>query len=101
MARILYFLAALLCTPVYVSAQTATVVRSTADSGPGSLRQILADAGWGGVIMLGPELAGRTITLQSTLVIDKQIFILGDSAATTRSASSTSARTAPRATRVR
>src|SRR5690349_16936979 len=78
--RLSCFLAALLCVPAYASAQTPAVVRSTADSGAGSLRQLIANAPWGGIVMLGPELAGRTITLQSTLVVDKQIFILGDSA---------------------
>jgi CSLREA domain-containing protein len=57
-----------------VLAATLTVT-NTNDSGPGSLRQAIADAGLGDVITFGPSLSGQTITLASTLVIDRDLTI--------------------------
>ena len=55
-----------------------TIVTNTNDSGPGSLRQALADARDGDTINFDPSLAGQTITLTSAeLVIDKNITISG------------------------
>ncbi len=44
-------------------------VTNTNDSGAGSLRQVIADAGTGDVITFEPSLAGQTITLASDLLI--------------------------------
>lgn len=54
-------------------------VSTTADSGPGSLRQALADAAPGDTICFAPALAGQTITLGSTLTIGKNLTIDGSS----------------------
>jgi hypothetical protein len=53
---------------------------STADSGPRSLRQAIADAAPGDTVRLGPELSFRTITLASQLVVDKDLTIDGTGA---------------------
>ncbi len=68
----------LLCTaPICVPATTITVT-NTNDSGPGSLRQALADANDGDTINFDPPLNGHTINLTSAeLVIDKNITISG------------------------
>src|SRR5262245_33544217 len=56
---------------------TITVV-NTADSGPGSLRQAIADARPGDTIDFDSRLSGSTITLtSSTLLVDKDLTILG------------------------
>jgi hypothetical protein len=53
-------------------------VTDTNDSGPGSLRQALADAHDGDLISFAPGLHGQTITLTTAeLVIDKSITING------------------------
>ena len=58
-------------------ANTITVV-NTDDSGPGSLRQAIADANDGDTIDFDPSLKGQTITLTSAeLAIDKNITISG------------------------
>src|SRR6188474_125310 len=53
-----------------VQASTLTVT-NTNDSDAGSLRQAIADAVSGDTITFSPSLSGQTITLASTLVIDK------------------------------
>src|SRR5438067_2509642 len=54
------------------------IVTNTADSGPGSLRQALADAHDGDTIQFDPALNGQTINLTTgELVIDKNITISG------------------------
>jgi hypothetical protein len=53
------------------------VVTSTSDSGPGTLRQAIAEAGSGDTITFAPALSSQTITLSSTLVIDKDLTIDG------------------------
>ncbi len=51
-----------------VFAATITVI-NTNDSGPGSLRQAIADAGTGDVITFDPSLAGATITLATDIFV--------------------------------
>ena len=46
-----------------VEFQVETVVTSLADSGPGSLRQVMADAVNAATVVFAPELNGKTITL--------------------------------------
>jgi len=53
------------------------VVMSTADSGPGTLRQAILDAADGDTIRFAPSLAGQTIGLTSTLVLNKDLNIDG------------------------
>jgi hypothetical protein len=74
-------LAVILLSGQAAGAQAQTLwVTSTADSGPGSLRQAIADAAPGGIVRLGPELSFRTITLASQLVVDKDLTIDGTGA---------------------
>jgi len=64
-------------TPPPFPLSSITVI-NTGDSGPGSLRQILADAHDGDRIDFAPALDGQTITLTSAdLMIDKNITING------------------------
>jgi hypothetical protein len=51
------------------------LVWTSADSGPGSLRQAIADAASGDILYFGGNLSGQTITLSSTLVITKNLTI--------------------------
>jgi hypothetical protein len=61
-----------------VARATTITVTSTTDSGPGSLRQALADANDGDVISFDPSLNGQAIRLTtSALVIDDNISITG------------------------
>jgi beta-glucanase (GH16 family) len=51
-------------------------IHSTADSGPGSLRQVLAALAPGGTVSFAPTLAGKTILLTSgSLVLSKNVTI--------------------------
>jgi hypothetical protein len=60
-------------------AQTTITVTNTNDSGAGSLRQAIADAQSGDVITFAQALAGKTITLESTLPeINTEITIDGN-----------------------
>ncbi len=52
-------------------------VTTTADSGPGSLRDAIINAVYGDVITFHPDLSGQTITLASTLGIGKGLTING------------------------
>jgi len=53
-----------------------SAVTHTADSGPGSLRQTLANAPAGSTITFDPSLSGQTITLDgSELLLDKNLTI--------------------------
>src|ERR1044071_361648 len=74
---------ALLCTPV-LSAQPSQphaitiVVTNTNDSGPGSLRQALADVNDGDAIQFDPSLNGQSIMLTSgELAVNNSITITG------------------------
>lgn len=53
------------------------IVTNNADSGPGSLRQAIADISAGSTITFTPTLAGQTITLASELLIEKNLTIDG------------------------
>lgn len=62
-------------------ATTSTiVVTSTADSGPGSLRQAVADANSGDQITFSSELNGQAITLLSSQTVAKNLTITGPGA---------------------
>ncbi len=71
----LLLLGVLLTWAVSASANTY-VVTSTADSGPGSLRQTLQDSVTGDLIQVFFDL-GNSLTVNSTLVVDKMITIQG------------------------
>ncbi len=63
---------------IYTGLQAPTLtVTNTADSGPGSLRQALADANSGDAIRFAPALNGQAIILQSELVVDQCVTISG------------------------
>jgi len=62
--------------PQPVSAGTITVT-STNDSGAGSLRQAVLDASSGDSIEFDPSLAGATITLSSSITLNKNLTIDG------------------------
>jgi alpha-tubulin suppressor-like RCC1 family protein len=64
-------------TPTHTSTPVPIVVVNTNDSGPGSLRQAVADVAAGGKILFDPSLAGQTITLASTIEITKAMTIDG------------------------
>jgi len=56
------------------------VVSSVADDGAGSLRAALRDAPAGAVVGFAPDLAGRTIALESTLVLTQSVTLTGAAA---------------------
>ena len=60
-----------------VQALATRLVTTTADAGPGSLREAITQAQEGDVVRFDPSLAGATITLESQLVVDKSITIDG------------------------
>lgn len=62
-------------------AATSTVT-NTNNSGPGSLRQIIADATAGDTITFDTSLSGQTIVLSQTLTIDKDLTIDGSALST-------------------
>ncbi|MCQ3939330.1 MAG: hypothetical protein DPW18_20140, partial [Chloroflexi bacterium] len=78
---ILVILVSLLGSTPTQAARAATewMVTTTSDSGPGSLRQAIADASDGDTITFDPSLAGQTVHLASPLLIDKGITIDGTS----------------------
>jgi hypothetical protein len=69
----LFVAVALLALPALVQAQT--IVTNLADSGPGTLRQVIANAANGAVITFDPSLSGATITLSLTLAINTNLTI--------------------------
>src|SRR2546421_13078900 len=79
MRRITTFAIGLLLYAVALLVHAATItVTNTNDSGPGSLRQELADANDGDTINFDVSLKGQTIALTSgELVIDKSLTITG------------------------
>lgn len=73
---------ALCLAALSAEAATITVMNST-DSGPGSLRQALADAADGDTINFNSSLNGQTITLTSgELLVNKSLIIIGPGANT-------------------
>jgi hypothetical protein len=81
MARFIAVCVSLLCAITISPRADAITVINTNDSGPGSLRQALADANNGDTIDFDPALKGQTITLTSSeLAIDKNITITGPGA---------------------
>lgn len=69
---------ALVCVATISIHADTTTVTNTNDSGPGSLRQALADAIDGETINFDPALNGRNISLTSAeLVVDKNVSIHG------------------------
>jgi hypothetical protein len=60
------------------SARAATgTVTNTSDSGPGSLREVIAEAGAGDTIEFDAGLEGQAINLTSAIGIDKSLTIAG------------------------
>ena len=67
-------------TPVFSTVTPDILVSTTADAGPGSLRQAITDVADGGVIGFEPALAGGRIALADRFLIqDKSITIDGPS----------------------
>jgi predicted outer membrane repeat protein len=64
-------------TPTRTPRPMSIVVLNNADSGPGSLRQAVADIGFSGTITFDPSLAGQTILLESTINITEHVMIDG------------------------
>jgi len=72
---------AVLCALATSAHGNIITVANTNDSGPGSLRQALADANDGDTIAFDPALKGQTVTLTSgELLINKNITISGPGA---------------------
>jgi hypothetical protein len=71
----------LLLQSLTARADTITVT-SPLDSGPGTLRQAIADAAPGDQITFAPALDGQTITLSSPLIISEALTIDGSSLST-------------------
>ena len=63
-----------------VAATTTVIVTTAADSGPGSLRQAVADTASGDLITFSPNLNGQTISLNNSLTITKNLTITGPGA---------------------
>ncbi len=66
----------LVLRPAQLQAADA-IVTNAQDSGPGSLRQLIADAAPGDKIVFDESLSGQTIILSATLTIDKVLTIDG------------------------
>jgi hypothetical protein len=77
--RIPFVAALLLACAIGIAAHSNTItVTDTNDSGPGSLRQALAEANDGDTIDFDPSLNGQTITLTSAeLAVNKSVMIRG------------------------
>jgi len=71
-----WLIALLFLTAQHLSAATVTVTNPN-DSGPGSLRQLIADAAPGDTIVFDAGLSGQTIVLSETLTIEKDLTIDG------------------------
>jgi len=89
----------LLCAAAIIVEATTITVTNTNDSGPGSLRQALADADDGDSISFDSSLNGQSIILTGgELLVDKSITISGpgaDNLATPRAACCTWAQVKP------
>lgn len=75
---------ALALLPVAPARAALIIVTNTNDSGPGSLRQAIADAAPQTGIIIDNSLAGQTINLQTALIVDKQMSIEGPGAPAAR-----------------
>jgi hypothetical protein len=63
-------------TPTFSTGTADILVSTTADDGPGSLRQAIADVPDGGTVGFEPTLAGRRIVLATSFIIeDKSLTI--------------------------
>jgi hypothetical protein len=81
MAALLVFVFLLGAAGVQVAQAASLTVTNLDDSGPGSLRQAVADAQPGDTITFDPALAGGTISvIQTAINIDKDLTILGPGA---------------------
>ncbi len=69
-------LAACTLLPAFPSSSAGVVVTTTADSGPSSLRQAIADAAPGDTITFAPGFVG-VVALSSTLTLTKNVTIVG------------------------
>lgn len=63
--------------PLTVTTTQTHIVTTTADSGPGSLRQLIADAAPGDTLRFDKLLSGQTITLSNQLWLTKTLTIDG------------------------
>lgn len=79
----IFTVALLLVATLVAQAQAIRLVTSTADSGTGSLREQIANAVSGDIIRFSTSLNNVTILLNSTIVIDKSITIIGNGQALT------------------
>jgi predicted outer membrane repeat protein len=80
MAALFVFAFVLGAAGVQVARAASLTVTNLDDSGPGSLRQAVADAQPGDTITFDPVLSGGTISLISTIDINKDLTILGPGA---------------------
>lgn len=68
-------------TPLPTATTALPIVTNTNDSGPGSLRQVIADAAPNETITFSPSLAGQSIVLTSGhIALDKDLVISGPGA---------------------
>lgn len=67
--------------PLTVTNSQTHIVTTTADSGPGSLRQLMADAAPGDIIRFNSLLSGQIITLSNQLWLTKTLTIDGSTLA--------------------
>ncbi|MEM6337864.1 MAG: hypothetical protein AAF752_14935, partial [Bacteroidota bacterium] len=74
--RTLFLIFALLLAPGAAFAATL-VVTTTADSGPGSLRQLVSNAADGDEIVFAPAIHGQTITLTSQILVRRILTVAG------------------------
>ena len=70
------------CAGACSAGTCVTLVTTTADSGPGSLRDAVASVPPGGTIAFAPSLAGRTITVLSPISVGGTMTIRGPGAST-------------------
>lgn len=63
------------CTVIPSGLACDNAVTTTADAGPGSLRQLIADLPAGATIVFAPSLSGQTISLTSQLEVSKALTI--------------------------
>ena len=84
-------LAAAFLLPAGTSLAKIVTVTTTADSGPGSLRNAIAEASGGGTITFAPSVTGIITLTNGELAIGGNLTINGPGAGTSRSAATTPA----------